>query len=135
MSKQMSVNTISEQAQSYKQISLTLIIVAIIFAILTTVLWFVLNILHSLRVLIGFGVSKEVKRIKSDSSYGSKQQLSAGQHASITWNTSGLLKKTEVIDSNMETTVLEPETTVLDESIQGFVIEEDIRLTGTDQKI
>lgn len=135
MSKQISVNTISEQASSYKQVSVALIIVAIIFAILTTVLWFVLNILHSLRVLTGLGVSKEMKKIKSDASYGSNQAVRGGQRASLTWNTSGLLKKTEVIDSEMETTVLEPETTVLEDSIQGFVIEEDIRLTGTDRKI
>ncbi len=135
-----SVEIINQQASEYRELGILLIVVAIVFAIAAVVLWIVLDISHSIRVITGVGMDKELRKIreKSKSGKGLKSER-AGQV--IAWNTSGLLKKEKSARLDESTTVIEEyefdeeATTVLEEINEDFVIEDEIRITGTDKKI
>lgn len=137
-----SVEQINQQAAQTRQLGFVLIIIAIVFAIVAVILWKILEISHSIKVITGVGVGKELKKIKEESQSGSGLYQGNRLKSVITWNTSGLLKRDHSSQlSDEQTTVLEEcnlsdeQTTVLEESQYGFVIEEEIRITGTDKQI
>ena len=136
-----SVEMINNQADEMHQLGIVFIVIAIIFAILAIVLWRMLNISHSFKVVTGVGIDKELKKIKEDSINVSGHYHNSGSKQIITWNTSGLLKRDKSSELEESTTILEEvsdsneQTTVLEPDQYGFVIEEDIRITGIDKKI
>ena len=138
------VEEITKEAAYYRQLALIFIIVAIAFAIMSIVLWFVLDINHSIKVTTGIGMEKELKKIKKNVQNGEIEAHHINKNnAVLTWNTSGLLKKGKKETGQDETTVLDTnekeidveETTLLTENSDGFVIEEEIKFTGTNEKI
>lgn len=138
------VEEITKEAAYYRQLALIFIIVAIAFAIMSIVLWFVLDINHSIKVTTGIGMEKELKKIKKNVQNGEiEPRHISNNNAVLTWNTSGLLKKGKKDTDAEQTTVLDvdekeidvEETTLLTENSDGFVIEEEIKFTGTNEKI
>ena len=137
-----SVNMINEQASEYQQLVIVLIVVASIFGIAAIVIWFVFDIGHSIKVVTGMGVGREIKKIKEDTKEG-KGAKSNGNYKTVTnWSTSGLLKRSDSTDFGEKTAVLESleeceETVVLENKnpSEAFVIEEEIKLTGTNEKL
>lgn len=123
------------------QLGMVFIAIAVVFAIIAIILWRVLNISHSIKVVTGVGIDKELKKIKEEAKDGSRYYQNKGTKQIITWNTSGLLKWDKSGELEEKTTVLEEiddsdmQTTVLDPKEYGFVIEEDIRIAGTDKSI
>ena len=136
-----SVEMINKQANEMHQLGMVFIAIAVVFAIIAIILWRVLNISHSIKVVTGVGIDKELKKIKEEAKDGSRYYQNKGTKPIITWNTSGLLKRDKSGELEEKTTLLEEiddsdmQTTVLDPKEYGFVIEEDIRITGTDKSI
>ena len=136
-----SVEMINKQANEMHQLGMVFIAIAVVFAIIAIILWRVLNISHSIKVVTGVGIDKELKKIKEEAKDGSRYYQNKGTKQIITWNTSGLLKWDKSGELEEKTTVLEEiddsdmQTTVLDPKEYGFVIEEDIRIAGTDKSI
>lgn len=135
-----SVDLINRQVTEYQQLAVLLIVVAIVFAIATVALWFVLDIYHAIRVITGVGMDKELRKIRESSKSGTgTAQVNPG--TVVTWNTSGLLRRDKSKKLDHQTRVLEENefleeaTTILEEISEDFVIEEDIKITGTDQNI
>ena len=142
------VTNVTEQMQLYQTLGLTLLIVAVVFTIMAIVFWFVLKIPHSIKVLTGMGVEKEIKKISSTTKSGMGYAGKNQQKAVLSWNTSGLLDNNAVDDETVllseveETTVLntndEDEGTVLltdlnnptSEKVAGFEIEDEIVITS-----
>ncbi len=142
------VTNVTEQMQLYQTLGLTLLIVAVVFTIMAIVFWFVLKIPHSIKVLTGMGVEKEIKKISSTTKSGMGYSGKNQQKAVLSWNTSGLLNNDAVDDETVllseveETTVLntndEDEGTVLltdlnnptSEKVAGFEIEDEIVITN-----
>ena len=136
-----SVEMINKQANEMHQLGMVFIAIAVVFAIIAIILWRVLNISHSIKVVTGVGIDKELKKIKEEAKDGSRYYQNKGTKQIITWNTSGLLKWDKSGELEEKTTVLEEiddsdmQTIVLDPKEYGFVIEEDIRIAGTDKSI
>lgn len=141
------VTNVTDEIQLYQTLGLTLLIVAMVFAIMAIVIWFVLKIPHSIKVLTGMGVEKEIKKISSTTKSGLGYAGQNHQKAVLSWNTSGLLKNNAVDDNETvllseveETTVLnaDAEDTVLitdlnnpiPEKVTGFEIEDEIVITN-----
>ena len=106
-------------------------------------MWFVLDIPHSIRVLTGLGAAKSIDELTEGAKHGLMRNSSSKLQASLNWNTSAKLDRTvpKVQQEALETELLSPETELLfpetpeTEILEGFKIEEDIIITGTDKKL
>lgn len=140
---------VTEQMKFYQTLGLSLLIIAIVFTIMAIVFFFLLKIPHSIKVLTGMGVEKEIRKISSTTKTGMEYVGQKHQKAALSWNTSGLLKNstseseetvllseveaTTVLDSGNEDegTVLLSETNIpASGSVAGFEIEDEIVITN-----
>ncbi|MBQ3773018.1 MAG: hypothetical protein II833_01375 [Pseudobutyrivibrio sp.] len=120
------VTNVTEQMKFYQTLGLSLLVIAIVFALIAIVFWFVLKIPHSIKVLTGMGVEKEIRKISSTTKTGMEYIGKNRQKAALSWNTSGLLNKSSV-DSDETVLLSEVEaTTVLDSDDEGTVLLSDI---------
>ncbi|WP_458459537.1 hypothetical protein [Pseudobutyrivibrio sp.] len=120
------VTNVTEQMKFYQTLGLSLLVIAIVFALIAIVFWFVLKIPHSIKVLTGMGVEKEIRKISSTTKTGMEYIGQNRQKAALSWNTSGLLNKNSV-DSDETVLLSEVEaTTVLDSGDEGTVLLSDI---------
>lgn len=110
MDSLLNANEIAEKISFYENLALILIILAIVFTIVSVALWFVLKISHSIRVISGVGVDKEIKKISEDTQHGNVYSKQSHKTAALSWNTSGLLDKEAKSD---ETQLLEDDGTAL----------------------
>ena len=129
---------ITNQVSLYQNISIILIIISITLLIAAGVLWFVFDIPHSIKVVARLGYRKKIKRVPNVDGDKSNKVI-------ISWNTSGLLKARD--DEEDATVVLEDTTNLLDDEtvvldvnqnfdkIEGFEIEENIKMLGTDKSL
>lgn len=136
-----SVDTINKQATEYQQLGILFIVISVLFAIAAILLWIVLDVRHSIRVLTGVGMDKEIRKIRETSKSGKGLRDEKSRQV-IAWNTSGLLKKERSARLDEEATtvlddieLMDEETTVLEEISEDFVIEEEIKITGTNKNI
>ena len=103
--------SINEQMSFYSTLSIILLIIAVVFFVTAVVLWFVFKIPHSFRVLTGAGVDKEIRQISSATKSGVGYVDNSKNKAVISWNTSGMLNRTQ---QDEETALLiEDEATML----------------------
>jgi len=98
--KETTIN-VTEHTAFYENLALTFLILAIIFAIVAIVLCIVLKVPHSIRVLTGMGVGKEIRQISADTQQGNSYSKQSHNKAALTWNTSGLLKKKDDSDDTV----------------------------------
>ena len=141
----LSATEISEHVNMYNTLSKVFIVISVLFAVIAIVLWIKLRIMHSIKVLLGMGVDKEIRQISEDTRLGNTYSKQSHSKAVLSWNTSGLLAKQEVEEttlledvqdeetqllSEMETTVLDTNNTVTSVSSDDFEIEEEIIITG-----
>ena len=136
-----SVDTINKQATEYQQLGILFIVISVLFAIAAILLWIVLDVRHSIRVLTGVGMDKEIRKIRETSKSGKGLRDEKSRQV-IAWNTSGLLKREKSARLDEEATtvlddieLMDEETTVLEEISEDFVIEEEIKITGTNRNI
>ena len=101
------------------------LIIAIVFAMATLVFFFVFKIPNAYRVVRGGKISNKAK-------YNGRAEV-MNNKAILKWNTSGLL--TNNIYNEEDTILLSEDTIVLDQQIEGFEIEDDIMIVGTNQTI
>lgn len=130
MNSQLTVETITEQINKYNNIAFVLLVASIAMLITAIVLFIALNIPHSIRVLTGMGMSKEINKKSKDAKSG-KSSYAANHKATVSWSNSGNLnnsgkvtisgklnKTVASMDMGDEaTTVLGPDdpTTILDD--------------------
>jgi hypothetical protein len=86
----LNANEIAEKISFYENLSLILIILAIVFAIISIVLFFVLKVSRSIRVLSGMGVDKEIRKISEDTQLGNSYSKQSHSKAALNWTTSDM---------------------------------------------
>ena len=126
-------------------ISLILLVTGIAFLIASIVIFILLDIPHSIKVLTGIGANKDIAKINKDNKNGSGLSVTDKSiKAALSWNISGRLDRVPNLDyGKEETQLLVEETTLLDEEEtqllsdveKDFEMEEDIIITGTEEKI
>ena len=134
------INDISGQTDFLNTMSLILMIFSIAFLVAAIVLWFVFKIPHCFKVLTGIGAGKSISKLEEGAKRGeASYYVNTDVKAALSWNTSAKLNRytsdgndeTQLLDE--ETVVLFDETVVLDSS-DGFEINEDIMMTGANNK-
>ncbi|MBP5326006.1 MAG: hypothetical protein J6Y86_11005 [Pseudobutyrivibrio sp.] len=133
-----SLNNLSGQTEFLNTMSLVLMIISVTFLVAAIVLWFVLKIPHSFKVLTGVGSGKSISKLKEGSKSGTAYYVNTDVHASLNWNTSSKLDNRAFVNKNDDETVilnedtvlLNEETVVLNNSNDGFEINEDIIFTN-----
>ncbi len=88
MNIESNVSKISEQMTFYQTLSVVLLALAVIFTIAAIVVWFVLKIPHSFKVLTGIGAGRELQKIKSDTKAGLANKSVTDNKAVLNWTTS-----------------------------------------------
>lgn len=134
MNSQFTVETITEKINQYNNIAFVLLVASIAMLVSAIVLFITLNIPHSIRVLTGMGMSKEINKISSDAKNGKVRASASNHKAVVSWNNSGNLsgnnaKLPDLPDIPMAlgseaTTVLGPDdpTTILAEDEQTTIL-------------
>lgn len=89
MNSQISVETITQQINHYNNLALVLLVASISMLVSAVVLFIALNIPHSIRVLTGMGMSKEINRISKDAKDG-KSRAASSRKATVSWNSEKL---------------------------------------------
>lgn len=89
MNSQISVETITQQINHYNNLALVLLVASIAMLVSAVVLFIALNIPHSIRVLTGMGMSKEINRISKDAKDG-KSRAASSRKATVSWNSEKL---------------------------------------------
>lgn len=89
MNSQLSVETITQQINHYNNLALVLLVASIAMLVSAVVLFIALNIPHSIRVLTGMGMSKEINKISKDAKNG-KSRASSSHKATVSWNSEKL---------------------------------------------
>ena len=130
----LNVNGITERISFYENLSRVLIILAIVFAILSIVLWFVLKIGRSIRVLSGMGVDKEIRKISKDTQLGKSYSKQSHSKAALSWTTSDISKNnssfedTQILDENETVLLTLDEAQSLDEEATVLLSEDETQL-------
>ena len=139
-----SLNEITSKTSMLGSISLILMVTGIAFLIASIVVFFALDIPHSIKVLSGVGSSKDIEKLYENSKKGILSNTNKSVMAALSWNTSGRLDRVSNINYGSEETQLlaeetallvEEETVVLSSNETDFKLEEDIIITGTEEKI
>ena len=130
----LSATEISEKITYYRTISIILGVTTIVFTIAAIIIWFRLGVFHSIKVLLGMGIDKEIQKISEDTKLGNTYSKQSHSKATLSWNTSGLLRHDEeetcLLDTD-ETQLLDEGTTLLEPiNSDDFEIEEEIIMTG-----
>ncbi|MBE5904972.1 MULTISPECIES: hypothetical protein [Pseudobutyrivibrio] len=133
-----SLNEVSGQTEFLNTMSLILMIISVTFLVAAIVLWFVLKIPHSFKVLTGVGAGKSISKLKEGSKNGTAAYyVNTDVHASLNWNTSARLDNRVLPNEDDEGTVVLNEDTVLlsEDTVvlsnnDGFEINEDIIYTN-----
>ena len=134
------VSSVMNEAAMYSNLALIFLVIAVTCGISAIVMWFVFDIPHSIVVLTGMRTKSSMKKLASG------QRTTSSEKAVISWNTSGALTAAAATDPILEpveaTVLLDQETELLDSSVDlntyrpnGFEMEEDIIITGSDKSI
>ncbi|SDB51892.1 hypothetical protein SAMN02910298_02653 [Pseudobutyrivibrio sp. YE44] len=118
-----------------ENLSVVLLVISISCFIGGVVLWFVLDIAHSIRVLTGLGAAKSIDKLSEGAKQGRMRNTSTKLQASLNWNTSTKLDRSissplsQVFDTELlggETELLSPETELLSPETELLSLETEV---------